>query len=187
MLAALGLHRHCAGRRRQGTRPRCRPRDILHARPRSRSCSKPRDPVLYFVQRLRDEAHRFAIGSHRVRRRRDIREAGLQEIAGIGPTPQARAAASFRDAEGDRARVARRSGQSSRDQRRDGAQDLRFLPRARRMTAGGKTRVEGQDRHAVAKAGSRHIYVWNGCCMSRHVRARGMSGSGRWGRREQPV
>ena len=47
---------------------------------------KPRDPVLYFVQRLRDEAHRFAVGSHRVRRRRDIREAGLQEIPGIGPT-----------------------------------------------------------------------------------------------------
>jgi excinuclease ABC subunit C len=47
---------------------------------------KPRDPVLYFVQRLRDEAHRFAIGSHRLRRRRDIREAGLQEIPGIGPT-----------------------------------------------------------------------------------------------------
>jgi excinuclease ABC subunit C len=46
----------------------------------------PRDPVLYFVERLRDEAHRFAIGSHRARRRRDLREAGLQEIAGIGPT-----------------------------------------------------------------------------------------------------
>jgi excinuclease ABC subunit C len=46
----------------------------------------PRDPVLYFVQRLRDEAHRFAIGSHRTRRTKDLREAGLQEIAGIGPT-----------------------------------------------------------------------------------------------------
>ena len=46
----------------------------------------PRDPVLYFVERLRDEAHRFAIGSHRARRNRDLREAGLQEIAGIGPT-----------------------------------------------------------------------------------------------------
>ena len=46
----------------------------------------PRDPVLYFVERLRDEAHRFAIGSHRARRTRDLREAGLQEIAGIGPT-----------------------------------------------------------------------------------------------------
>jgi excinuclease ABC subunit C len=46
----------------------------------------PRDPVLYFVERLRDEAHRFAIGSHRARRSRDLREAGLQEISGIGPT-----------------------------------------------------------------------------------------------------
>jgi len=46
----------------------------------------PRDPVLYFVERLRDEAHRFAIGSHRTRRARDMREAGLQEISGIGPT-----------------------------------------------------------------------------------------------------
>ncbi len=46
----------------------------------------PRDPILYFVERLRDEAHRFAIGSHRVRRARDLRESGLQEIAGIGPT-----------------------------------------------------------------------------------------------------
>ena len=47
---------------------------------------KPRDPVLYFVQRLRDEAHRFAVGSHRQKRKKDMREAGLQEIPGIGPT-----------------------------------------------------------------------------------------------------
>jgi excinuclease ABC subunit C len=46
----------------------------------------PRDPVLYFVERLRDEAHRFAVGSHRARRKRDLREAGLQEISGIGPS-----------------------------------------------------------------------------------------------------
>ena len=46
----------------------------------------PRDPLLYFIQRLRDEAHRFAIGSHRTRRKKDIREAGLQEIPSIGPT-----------------------------------------------------------------------------------------------------
>jgi excinuclease ABC subunit C len=46
----------------------------------------PRDPLLYFIERLRDEAHRFAVGSHRGRRKKDIREAGLQEIPGIGPT-----------------------------------------------------------------------------------------------------
>ncbi|MFG1414217.1 excinuclease ABC subunit UvrC [Xanthobacter sp. VTT E-85241] len=47
---------------------------------------EPRDPVLYFVQRLRDEAHRFAIGSHRARRKKDITDAGLQAIPGVGPT-----------------------------------------------------------------------------------------------------
>ena len=47
---------------------------------------EPRDAVLYFIQRLRDEAHRFVIGSHRKLRKKDIREAGLQEIPGIGPS-----------------------------------------------------------------------------------------------------
>ena len=45
----------------------------------------PRDPVLYFVQRLRDEAHRFAIGAHRQKRSKSMKEGGLQEIGGIGP------------------------------------------------------------------------------------------------------
>jgi len=45
-----------------------------------------RDPVLYFVQRLRDEAHRFAIGSHRARRKKELTRNPLDEIAGIGPT-----------------------------------------------------------------------------------------------------
>jgi len=45
----------------------------------------PRDPALYFVQRLRDEAHRFAIGSHRARRKREFTKSPLDEIPGIGP------------------------------------------------------------------------------------------------------
>ncbi|WP_322989538.1 excinuclease ABC subunit UvrC [Hoeflea sp.] len=45
----------------------------------------PRDPVLYFVQRLRDEAHRFAIGTHRARRKKELISNPLDEIAGIGP------------------------------------------------------------------------------------------------------
>ena len=44
-----------------------------------------RDPVLYYVQRLRDEAHRFAIGTHRARRKKDIIRNPLDEIEGIGP------------------------------------------------------------------------------------------------------
>jgi excinuclease ABC subunit C len=46
----------------------------------------PRDPVLYFIQRLRDEAHRFAIGSHRARRKREMVKNPLDEIGGIGPS-----------------------------------------------------------------------------------------------------
>lgn len=45
-----------------------------------------RDPVLYYVQRLRDEAHRFAIGSHRARRSRAIGVNPLDEVPGIGPS-----------------------------------------------------------------------------------------------------
>jgi excinuclease ABC subunit C len=45
----------------------------------------PRDPALYFVQRLRDEAHRFAIGTHRARRKKEFVKSPLDEIAGIGP------------------------------------------------------------------------------------------------------
>jgi excinuclease ABC subunit C len=46
---------------------------------------EPRDPVLYFVQRLRDEAHRFVIGTHRAKRSKAIGANPLDEIAGIGP------------------------------------------------------------------------------------------------------
>jgi excinuclease ABC subunit C len=45
----------------------------------------PRDPALFFVQRLRDEAHRFAIGTHRARRKKDFVKSPLDEISGIGP------------------------------------------------------------------------------------------------------
>ncbi len=45
----------------------------------------PRDPALFFVQRLRDEAHRFAIGTHRARRKREFVKSPLDEIPGIGP------------------------------------------------------------------------------------------------------
>ena len=43
------------------------------------------DPVLYFVQRLRDEAHRFAIGTHRAKRAKAQIRSPLDDIGGIGP------------------------------------------------------------------------------------------------------
>jgi excinuclease ABC subunit C len=45
---------------------------------------EPKSPALYFLQRLRDEAHRFAIGTHRARRSKAIAQSSLDEIDGIG-------------------------------------------------------------------------------------------------------
>ncbi len=45
---------------------------------------EPRHPVLFFLQRLRDEAHRFAIGTHRTKRAKDQIRSPLDEISGIG-------------------------------------------------------------------------------------------------------
>ena len=44
------------------------------------------DPVLYFLQRLRDEAHRFAIGTHRAKRAKAIGATPLDEVPGVGAT-----------------------------------------------------------------------------------------------------
>jgi excinuclease ABC subunit C len=59
-------------------------RERFHMPGRRPFMLKPNDPVLYFLQRLRDEAHRFAIGSHRARRSQAIGRTLLDEIAGVG-------------------------------------------------------------------------------------------------------
>ena len=46
----------------------------------------PNDPVLYYLQRLRDEAHRFVIGAHRHKRAKAITASPLDDLPGIGPT-----------------------------------------------------------------------------------------------------
>jgi len=46
---------------------------------------EPKSPILYYLQRLRDEAHRFAIGTHRARRAIDMKKNPLDEIEGVGP------------------------------------------------------------------------------------------------------
>ena len=59
-------------------------RERFHVAGRAPFRLPPDDPVLYFVQRLRDEAHRFAIGSHRKRRARAAAASPLDEVAGVG-------------------------------------------------------------------------------------------------------
>jgi excinuclease ABC subunit C len=60
-------------------------REWLHMAGRDAFQLPAASPVLYYLQRLRDEAHRFAITSHRSGRARGLRRSELDEIAGIGP------------------------------------------------------------------------------------------------------
>ncbi len=59
-------------------------RERLHMLNHQSFILEPNSPVLYYLQRLRDEAHRFAIGSHRSRRKKDIGTSPLDEVQGIG-------------------------------------------------------------------------------------------------------
>ncbi len=61
-------------------------REQFHRPGRAPFTLEPRHPVLYFLQRLRDEAHRFAIGGHRARRSKAVGISTVDEIPGIGPT-----------------------------------------------------------------------------------------------------
>ena len=85
ILADLGISDLCVVAIAKGA-DRDAGRETFHIPERQPFRLPPRDPVLYFIQRLRDEAHRFAIGAHRTRRKRDIGSGGLQEIPGVGPT-----------------------------------------------------------------------------------------------------
>lgn len=59
-----------------------------------------RSPVLYYLQRLRDEAHRFAIGAHRQKRKADLARNPLDEIGGVGPARKRALLARFGSARG---------------------------------------------------------------------------------------
>ncbi len=61
-------------------------RERIHLKGREPLLLEPRDPALYCIQRLRDEAHRFAIGAHRTRRKKSITASPLDEVPGIGPS-----------------------------------------------------------------------------------------------------
>ena len=119
-LAELGVDGRAARRRRQRAGPRRRARNASSCRAASRSSSPPRDPALYFIQRLRDEAHRFAIGTHRAKRKREFTKSPLDEISGIGPARKRALLLHFGTAKAIAARLARRSRQRAGRESRDG-------------------------------------------------------------------
>lgn len=86
VLADLGIHDIALAGVAKGP-DRDAGREHFHLPGRDRPLMlEPRDPVLYFIQRLRDEAHRFAIGTHRAKRAKAMGANPLDEIDGIGPT-----------------------------------------------------------------------------------------------------
>ena len=96
-------------------------RERIYLRGKEPLLLEPRDPVLYCLQTLRDEAHRFAIGAHRAKRKKAITASPLDEVPGIGPSAQAGLAPAFRLGQGGEPRRRRRSRGGRRHQRADGA------------------------------------------------------------------
>ena len=84
-------------------------------------------PLLFYLQRLRDEAHRFAIGAHRAKRSRAITASPLDEIPGIGPARKRALLLHFGTAGKVRAAALPDLAARARRQRRRGANDLRLL------------------------------------------------------------
>jgi excinuclease ABC subunit C len=83
VFADLGVHGVCLAGIAKGP-DRNAGRERIHRPGQPPMVLEPRSPVLYFLQRLRDEAHRFAIGTHRARRSSKLSRSALDDIPGIG-------------------------------------------------------------------------------------------------------
>jgi excinuclease ABC subunit C len=60
-------------------------REVFHFPDGREITLPPNSPLMFFIQRLRDEAHRFAIGTHRAKRSKSLTTSSLDEVPGIGP------------------------------------------------------------------------------------------------------
>ena len=140
-------HRRAGGGGRQRPGPRRRQRDCLPARPPGAQAAAARSAALFHPA----AARRGAPFRHRLAPRAPQEGHPRGRLAGDPghrADPQARAAAPFRDLEGDRAGLARRSRQGRGHQRGHRAQNLRFLPRQRAGGSAGRrpaTRAWQQD------------------------------------------
>jgi excinuclease ABC subunit C len=61
-------------------------REVLHFPGGREITLPPNSALLFYIQRLRDEAHRFAIGTHRAKRTKNLTTSSLDEVPGIGPS-----------------------------------------------------------------------------------------------------
>ena len=77
--------RRAGRRRRQGPASRSRGREVFHLPGGREMTLPPNSALLFYLQRLRDEAHRFAIGTHRAKRAKSLTTSTLDDVPGIGP------------------------------------------------------------------------------------------------------
>ena len=108
-------------------------REVFHFPGGREMTLPPNSALLFYLQRLRDEAHRFAIGAHRAKRAQEPDDVDARRRPGHRPEPQARAADALRHGAGGEGRGARGSRAGARHQQDDGAPALRLFPPGRVM------------------------------------------------------
>ena len=133
-------------------------REIFHL-PGGREITFPMNaPLLFYLQRLRDEAHRFAIGAHRQKRAKAFTGSTARRRPRHRPGPQARLADAFRHRPRGPQRRARGYREGARNFRHDCARHLRLFPPAgvsRRSPAKAGVQLLPRERWAPAFAGER--------------------------------
>ena len=87
--------------------------------------------LLFYLQRLRDEAHRFAIGTHRAKRAKSLTTSTLDEVPGIGPNRKRALLMHFGTARAVKGAALDDLEKAPGHQQRDGAPALRLFPSAR--------------------------------------------------------
>ena len=112
-------------------------REIFHLPGGREITLPPNSPMLFYLQRLRDEAHRFAIGAHRAEAREELRRQPARRGPRHRPGPQARAADALRHGPCGQGRRARGSREGAGNLPHDGARHLRLFPSGRMMRSAG--------------------------------------------------
>ena len=82
-------------------------KEVFHRTGKPVMALRHNDPVLYFIQRMRDEVHRFAIGTHRAKRSKAIGATPLDDVPGVGAARKRALACAFRIGKGSGTRQSR--------------------------------------------------------------------------------
>ena len=154
-------------------------REVFHF-PDGREISLPPNaPLMFYLQRLRDEAHRFAIGTHRAKRAKSLTTSTLDEVPGIGPNRKRALLMHFGTARAVKGAALEDLETCARHQQGDRSAALRLFPSARLMRVSLSAIVLGMRKHGEQGAVVRLLTADRGL-QAAYVR-------GARGRRMRPV